>query len=46
MGASLAPNTRATSMIRGFGGPPGPRVILTPLVVSTCAADAAGVVVI
>jgi hypothetical protein len=42
MGASFAPNTRATSMISGFGGPPGPCVILTPLVVSTCAVDVAG----
>ena len=39
---SLAPNACATSMISGFGGPPDPRVILTPLVVSTCAAEAAG----
>jgi hypothetical protein len=42
-GGSLAPNACATSMISGFGGPPDPRVILTPLVVSTCAAEAAGV---
>jgi hypothetical protein len=39
----LAPNACATSMISGFGGPPDPRVILTPLIVSTCAAEAAGV---
>ena len=43
MGASLTPSACATSMISGFGGPPAPRVILTPLVVSTCAAEAAGV---
>jgi hypothetical protein len=43
---SLAPNACATSMISGFGGPPDPRVILTPLVVSTCAAEAAGVAVV
>jgi hypothetical protein len=42
-GGGLAPNACATSMISGFGGPPDPRVILTPLVVSTCAAEAAGV---
>jgi hypothetical protein len=42
-GGSLAPSACATSMISGFGGPPDPRVILTPLVVSTCAAEAAGV---
>jgi hypothetical protein len=39
----LAPNACATSMTSGFGGPPDPRVILTPSVVSTCAAEAAGV---
>ena len=39
----MAPNACATSMISGFGGPPDPRVILTPLVVSTCVAEAAGV---
>ena len=39
----MAPNACATSMISGFGGPPGPRVILTPFVVSTCAAEAADV---
>jgi hypothetical protein len=43
VGGSLAPNACATSMNSGFGGPPDPRVILTPLVVSTCAAEAAGV---
>jgi hypothetical protein len=43
VGGSWAPNACATSMISGFGGPPDPRVILTPLVVSTCAAEAAGV---
>jgi hypothetical protein len=43
VGASLTPSACATSMISGFGGPPDPRVILTPLVVSTCAAEAAGV---
>jgi hypothetical protein len=42
-GVSFAPNACATSMKSGFGGPPDPRVILTPLVVSTCAAEAAGV---
>src|ERR1700690_131329 len=40
VGASLTPSACATSMISGFGGPPAPRVILTPLVVSTCAAEA------
>src|ERR1700722_6436392 len=30
-------------MISRLGGPPDPRVILTPFVVSTCAAEAAGV---
>ena len=43
VGRSLAPNACATSMISGFGGPADPRVILTPLVVSTCAAEATGV---
>ena len=43
VGGSWAPNACATSMISGFGGPPDPRVILTLLVVSTCAAEAAGV---
>jgi hypothetical protein len=43
VGASRAPNACATSMISGFDGPPDPRVILTPFVVSTCAAEAAGV---
>jgi hypothetical protein len=38
----LTASACATSMISGFGGPPGPRVILTPLVVSTCAAEADG----
>src|SRR5271156_3586587 len=42
VGASLTPSACATSMISGFGGPPAPRVILTPLVVSTCAAEADG----
>jgi hypothetical protein len=46
VGASLAPSAWATSMISGFGGPPAPRVILTPLVISTCAAEAAGVAVV
>ena len=36
-GGDLAPNACATSMISGFGGPPDPRVLLTPFVVSTCA---------
>ena len=38
-GASLTPSARATSMISGFGGPPLPRVTLTPLVSSTCSAE-------
>ncbi len=38
----LAPSACATSMISGLGRPSDPRVILTPFVVSTCAADAAG----
>jgi hypothetical protein len=42
-GGSLAPNACATSMKSGFGGPPDPRVILTPFVVSTCATEAVGV---
>jgi hypothetical protein len=37
VGATWTPSACATSMISGFGGPPAPRVILTPLVVSTCA---------
>jgi hypothetical protein len=43
-GGSLAASACATSMISAFAGPPpDPRVILTPLVVSTCPAEAAGV---
>jgi hypothetical protein len=39
----LATNACATLMKSGFGGLPDPRVILTPFVVSTCAAEAADV---
>lgn len=38
----MARKACATSMNSGFGGPPLPPVTLTPLVVSTCAAEAAG----
>jgi hypothetical protein len=40
--AGLTPNACSTSIISGFGGPPGPRTTLTPLVASPSAARAAG----